>query len=246
MVILQNFISKLTHWWKAKTIYSIHSPFIYEYIRFVFDENRNYYAFIALSSKTSYKPEKNLDKNRKQNSRLPRVEKQKLHLIYRHIIHSQSKCVGFKNIDPKVMAYLCAMADVQSLINLDSDSRNSYVLSRKLKYGSRTIDYLHSLNAHFTYTKDSKIDLIVFQKKPELELKHVENALKNSSDTASCLILKPYSLNAKEQKAVERKFPLILRSHQIQVMWKKRDVAPQKIDFTTNSITKPWQYIHAI
>jgi hypothetical protein len=212
----------------------------------VFDENRNYYAFIALNSKTSYKPEKNIDKTRKQNSQIPKIGKRNLHRIYRHIIYSQPKCVGFKNINPKVMAYLCAMADVHSLVNLDSDSRKSDVLSRKIKYGSRTIDYFHSLHAHATYSKNSKIDLIVFQRKPELELKNVENALKHMADTASCLILNPYSLNAKEQNAVEKAFPLILRSHQIQVMWKKRDVARQSIYFTTNSITKPWQYIHAI
>ena len=246
MVILKDFISRLHHWWKAKTIYSIHSPFIYDYLRFVFDRNRIYYAFIAINSKSSYKAEENLDKNRKQNSPLTKKEKENLYLIYRHIIYSRSECVGFQNINPEVMAYLCAMAGVKSLINLGSEKRTSDLLSGELRYGSTTINYFNSLNAYRAHTKNSRMDLAVFKNKSGVGLKNLGQIVKNISDNASCLILNPYSLNAKEQKIVEKEFPLILRSYRIQVLWKKQEVAAQKIEFTPHSITKPWELIHAI
>jgi hypothetical protein len=246
MVILKDFISRLHHWWKAKTIYSIHSPFIYDYLRFVFDRNRIYYAFIAINSKASYKQGENLDKNRKQNSRLTQKEKENLYLIYRHIIYSQSECVGFQNIDPEVMAYLCAMAGVKSLINLGSEKHTSVLLSGELRYGSTTIEYLNSIKAYRAQSKSMEMDLTIFKNKSGVGLENPGQIVKNVSDNASCLILNPYSLNKRDQKMVEKEFPLVLRSYRIQVLWKKQDLAPQKIEFTPNAMTKPWELIHAI
>lgn len=243
---IDRFFNQIKHWWHSKTIYTIHSPFLFDYLEFVLDKNRSYYAFIVLEKrkKTSIQ---NLKKNETKGSGRPFLLKTSVcEHIFRHFIYT--KGVNFLQLGSKGgwLGLYCNMAGAQNSILVDPHSLHSPLIRDAYYSEQRSLQHFKTLEDLMGWPQKPNFDCICIHGKNQITSSTLDKLLKISHPQATFIITEPNAWENQVLEKIEKHFSLVLRTDSFQVMWRRFDGETQKVNFTSKSWTKPWEFIHAI
>jgi len=247
MLDINKLMCQIKHWQNSKTIYSIHSPYIFNYLQFVFDKNRVYYPFIALERANSKKTEKvftpTTDKRLNQRPDISKFSKQ---VIFRHLIKTNAH--NFLSIGcqtTQILNYV-QYSGIKNAIAVEPMHNENHPHPFDRDNKSTSISIFKSFADLETKYKSTRIDTICIGSPFSLSEAEADKILQLSSDDGSCIILRPYEMEPSIRSKIESKYPLIISTYSMQIMMRSYTGQAQKVLFTTQSWSKPWVLIHAL
>lgn len=243
---IDRFKNQIKHWWHSKTIYTIHSPFIFDYLEFVLDKNRSYYAFIVLD-----KRKKAINQSPKTNENKDCVRPLPLKTvvcehIFRHFIYT--KGVNFLQLgsDGGWLGLYCHMAGAQSSTLVDPHSLQSPIIQDAYDSKQRSLQQFKTLEDLMDWPQKPNFDCICIHGKNQITASTLDKLLKVSHPQATFIITEPNAWENQDLEKIGKHFSLVLRTDSFQVMWRRFEGETQKVSFTSKAWTKPWEFIHAI
>ncbi len=246
MFKIDQFLNQMKHWWNAKTIYSIHSPFLFDYLEFVLDKNRRYYSFIVLDKrKASFIKDKSFKEKRANGSPTPLKSMIHEH-IFRHFIYTKSSHFLEYGSDGGWSGLYCYMAGAESSTLVDPHPLQSQIVQKKYYSEQHALDHYPTLDVLVGKPYRPNYDCICIYDKKELNSTTIDQLLEISNEEATIIIPNPYTFDSQILEKIENQCNLILKTDHLQIMWRRFEGESQKVNFTSKSWTKPWEYIHAI
>jgi hypothetical protein len=235
----------------------VHSPFLYEYITFVLDSNRTYYAFIALHryKQSLLKPPAQFNQ---QSLELQRKLKRKklsrnIHeMIFRHIIFSKTRRVLEYGTDFGFCSLYIKKAGVESLTVMHSNEELKKMSSRVMARANERAKYISSITELSQPSENERFDLIVIheQQLRDLSTRDIDSLTKMT--TAECVwyILAPNASNIHHKnwnKLVDTLSPnLAVDFYTHGMIWPGYAGENQYIYYTRRHYLKPLHYFQSI
>lgn len=257
MAILYPITSRLTHWWRAQTLYSVHSPFLYEYINFVLDSNRTYYDFIALHryKQSLLKPPAQFDQDSLKLQR--KIKRKKLsenihNVVFRHIVYAQTHRALEYGSDYGFLSLYIKKAGVRflSVIHPDEEVRN--YSHRIINQASESVIFFPSLSAVSQRSKAHPLDLIVIyeDRLKDLSKSEMHNLTTMAREDCTWIVLSPNASshhNSQWLKLVELLSPsLTVDFYNYGIIWPGYPGEGQYIHYMRQHYLKPLHYFQSI